>query len=455
MLSVRDLELRVGARTLMEGVTFRVDKGDKIGLVGRNGAGKTTLAKTLAGEHPPTHGVIDRSGEVGLPAAGPARGRPDQPRRTRILDARGLGQIVLGMQKSQQEMGSSDAAVSSSAMDRYAKLEDRFLALGGYAAEAEAASIASNLGLPDRILEQQVSTLSGGQRRRIELARILFAGADTMLLDEPTNHLDADSVVWLRDYLKSFNGGLVVISHDIALVEETVNRVFYLDANRTVIDIYNMGWKNYLRQREADEERRRKERSNIEKKASVLRMQAAKFGAKATKAAAAHQMVRRADKMMSGLDEVRVADRVAKLRFPEPAPSGTDAAGGQQPEQELRVAGDLHRRRPRDRPRFEGRRAGSQRCRQDDAAAHPGGNRRTGHRGDRAGPRPQDRLLRAGTRDHRRASARCCRTWCRRRRTSPRPRRGGCWDRSCSPATTRTSRPACSPAGRRPGSRWR
>jgi ATPase subunit of ABC transporter with duplicated ATPase domains len=134
--------------------------------------------------------------------------------------------------------------------------------------------------------------------------------------------LDADSVGWLREYLKSFNGGLVVISHDIALVEETVNRVFYLDANRTVIDIYNMGWKNYLRQREADEERRRKERSNIEKKASVLRMQAARFGAKATKAAAAHQMVRRADKMMSGLDEVRVADRVAKLRFPEPAPSG-------------------------------------------------------------------------------------------------------------------------------------
>jgi ATPase subunit of ABC transporter with duplicated ATPase domains len=322
VLSVRDLELRVGARTLMEGVTFRVDKGDKIGLVGRNGAGKTTLAKTLAGENPPTHGVIDRSGEVGYLPQDPRAGDPSSLGRTRILDARGLGQIVLGMQKSQQDMGSSDPSVSSNAMDRYAKLEDRFLALGGYAAEAEAASIASNLGLPDRILEQQVSTLSGGQRRRIELARILFAGADTMLLDEPTNHLDADSVVWLREYLKSFNGGLVVISHDIALVEETVNRVFYLDANRTVIDIYNMGWKNYLRQREADEERRRKERTNIEKKASVLRMQAARFGAKATKAAAAHQMVRRADKMMSGLDEVRVADRVAKLRFPEPAPSG-------------------------------------------------------------------------------------------------------------------------------------
>src|SRR5690606_30942408 len=120
----------------------------------------------------------------------------------------------------------------------------------GYAAEAEGASIASNLGLPDRLLSQPLSTLSGGQRRRIELARILFSGAETMLLDEPTNHLDADSVVWLRDYLRDYQGGVIIISHDIELVGETVNRVFYLDANRQSIDVYNMGWKHYLRQRE-------------------------------------------------------------------------------------------------------------------------------------------------------------------------------------------------------------
>jgi ATPase subunit of ABC transporter with duplicated ATPase domains len=143
-----------------------------------------------------------------------------------------------------------------------------------------------------------------------------------MILDEPTNHLDADSVLWLRDYLKGFQGGLIVISHDIDIVEETVNKVFYLDANRQVIDIYNMGWKHYLRQRESDEERRKKERANAEKKASVLQTQAAKFGAKASKAAAAHQMVARAEKLLAGLDEVRAVDRVAKLRFPEPVPCG-------------------------------------------------------------------------------------------------------------------------------------
>jgi ATPase subunit of ABC transporter with duplicated ATPase domains len=219
-------------------------------------------------------------------------------------------------------MASTDAAVSEAAMARYAKLEDRFLALGGYAAEAEAAAIASNLALPDRILDQQLKTLSGGQRRRIELARILFSGADTMILDEPTNHLDADSVVWLREFLKAYQGGVIVISHDVDLVEEVVNKVFYLDANRQVIDIYNMGWKHYQRQRVADEERRKKERANAEKKASALQLQAARFGAKATKAAAAHQMVARAEKLLAGLEDERAVDRVAKLRFPDPAPCG-------------------------------------------------------------------------------------------------------------------------------------
>jgi ATPase subunit of ABC transporter with duplicated ATPase domains len=143
-----------------------------------------------------------------------------------------------------------------------------------------------------------------------------------MLLDEPTNHLDADSVVWLRDFLRSYQGGLIVISHDIDVVESTVNRVFYLDANRQVIDIYNMGWKAYLKQRESDEERRKRERANAEKKAATLSLQAAKFGAKATKAVAAQQMARRAQKLLDDLEDVGQADRVAKIRFPDPAPCG-------------------------------------------------------------------------------------------------------------------------------------
>jgi ATPase subunit of ABC transporter with duplicated ATPase domains len=322
MIAVHDLEIRIGARLLMSGVNFRVDRGDKIGLVGRNGAGKTTLTKILAGDSPPSSGTIDRQGEIGYLPQDPRTGDPEELARTRILNARGLGDIAVKMTGAAEDMGSIDQAIYERGMKSYSRLEEEFQAAGGYAAEAEAAAIASNLGIKESILSQPLKTLSGGQRRRIELARILFSNAQTMILDEPTNHLDADSVIWLRDFLKNYPGGLIVISHDVDLIGDTVNRVFYLDAMRTVIDVYNMGWANYLKQRESDEERRKRERANAEKKASSLQLQAARFGAKASKAAAAHQMVARAEKLLSGLEDVREVDRVAKIRFPQPAACG-------------------------------------------------------------------------------------------------------------------------------------
>jgi ATPase subunit of ABC transporter with duplicated ATPase domains len=320
VIAVTDLEISIGARTLMSGVNFRVQKGDKIGLVGRNGAGKTTLTKILSGEGQPTKGSVQIQGQIGYLPQDPRSGDPEELAKTRILNARGLGDILERMSKASEDM--ADPALHDAAMKKYARAEVEFTSAGGYAAEAEASSIASNLGISEQTLHQPLKTLSGGQRRRIELARILFSDAETMLLDEPTNHLDADRVVWLRTFLKNYQGGLIVISHDVDLVEETVNKVFYLDANRQVIDVYNMGWKNYLKQREADQERRKRERAGAEKKAAVLQLQAAKFGAKATKAAAAHQMQRRAEKLLSGLDEVRAVDKVAKIKFPDPAPCG-------------------------------------------------------------------------------------------------------------------------------------
>src|SRR4029453_6927732 len=122
------------------------------------------------------------------------------------------------------------------------------------------------LGLPDRVLVQPLRTLSGGQRRRVELARILFSDAETLLLDEPTNHLDADSITWLRGFLTGHRGGLIVISHDVGLLDAVVNKVWYLDANRSTVDTYNVGWAAYQAQRETDERRRRRERANAEKK---------------------------------------------------------------------------------------------------------------------------------------------------------------------------------------------
>jgi len=194
--------------------------------------------------------------------------------------------------------------------------------LGGYAAEAQAASLAASLGLPDRVLHQPLRTLSGGQRRRIELARILFSDAQTLLLDEPTNHLDADSIIWLRDHLKNYRGGLIVISHDTDLIEQVVNKVFYLDANRSTLDIYNVGWKAYLAQRETDARRRHREAAGARRQAAALQAQADRMRAKATKAKAAQGMERRAQRLLAGVPGERRGQKVAKLRFPEPAPCG-------------------------------------------------------------------------------------------------------------------------------------
>ncbi|GAA1127087.1 ABC-F family ATP-binding cassette domain-containing protein [Kribbella jejuensis] len=322
MITVSNLEVRVGARQLLAPASFRVGPGDKVGLVGRNGAGKTTLTKILAGEGLPASGSVTSSGEIGYLPQDPRTGDLDVLARDRILSARGLDDVVRRLRSAEKSMGSADEKTRAKGMRRYERAEADLHAAGGYAAESEAARIAANLGLPDRVLGQPLSTLSGGQRRRVELARILFAQAETLLLDEPTNHLDADSIIWLRDFLKSYAGGVIMISHDVNLLEQTVTRVFHLDANRAEIDIYNVGWKAYLSQRETDERRRKRERANAEKKASQLVDQANKMRAKATKATAAQQMLRRAEQLMSSLEDVRAQDRVAKIAFPTPAPCG-------------------------------------------------------------------------------------------------------------------------------------
>jgi ATPase subunit of ABC transporter with duplicated ATPase domains len=332
VITATDLEVRAGARTLLsvEGAALRIQPGDRIGLVGRNGAGKTTTMRIFAGEGEPYAGTIERTGEIGYLPQDPREGDLDMLARDRVLSARGLDTLLADLEKQQAIMAEvADDAARDKAVRRYGELEERFSALGGYAAESEAGRICASLGLPERVLTQPLRTLSGGQRRRVELSRILFAASDTgsgsdttLLLDEPTNHLDADSIGWLRSFLQNHTGGLVVISHNVELLADVVNRVWFLDAVRGEADVYNMGWQKYLDARATDEQRRRRERANAEKKASALRTQAAKMGAKATKAVAAQNMLRRAERMIAELDDERVADKVAKIRFPTPAVCG-------------------------------------------------------------------------------------------------------------------------------------
>jgi ATPase subunit of ABC transporter with duplicated ATPase domains len=331
VITANDLELRAGSRILLSGATLRVQPGDRIGLVGRNGAGKTTLLRVMAAQTQPYGGQVRRTGELGYLPQDPREGDMSVVARDRVLSARGLDQLLPEIEKLQSEMAELvDSEQLDRAVRRYSQLEDRFSALGGYGAENEAARICASLGLPERVLAQSLHTLSGGQRRRVELARILFGALDssggrsntTLLLDEPTNHLDADSITWLRDFLTSHDGGLVVISHDTDLLAAVVNKVWFLDAVRGEVDAYNLGWQRYLEARSTDERRRRRERVNAEKKANALMAQADRMRATATKAVAAQNMQRRAARMLAHTQTEQRAERVARIRFPQPAACG-------------------------------------------------------------------------------------------------------------------------------------
>lgn len=326
MIVADELSLRIGARELLHEASFRVSPGMRVGLVGRNGAGKTTLLNTLAGEvdngQAAYTGTLHRSGQIAYLPQDTRAGGEEATVRQRVLQARGLDGVTDAIARAEQMMAAETGSRQQRAMERYARLEAEFVARGGWSAEAEAARLLANLGLDEHLLHQELHTLSGGQRRRVELARILFSGADTLLLDEPTNHLDADSLAWLRDYLMSYSGGLLIISHDVELLQACVNNVFHLDATRAVLEVYHLGWDNYLAQREIDANRRRRERATAERKAASLFGQAEKLGAKATKAVAAKNMARRAETMLAELAPEEQREKVADLRFPDPAPCG-------------------------------------------------------------------------------------------------------------------------------------
>ena len=327
MLEVNNLSIQFGGLRAVDGFNMTIEKGQLYGLIGPNGAGKTTLTRLLAGEGVTSEviehtGQISRGGEIGYLPQDTHTGDPEELARDRILSVRGIDATIRRIRKAEHEMSTQTGNRQIKAMERYVRLDQEFTAAGGWAASAEAAQMAAALGLPERVLNQTLETLSGGQRRRVELARILFSQAETLLLDEPTNHLDHDSIIWLRDYLRAYKGGFVVISHSVELLQDTVTAVWHLDANRATLDVYNMGWKEYLVQRETDERRRRRERANAEKKAHQLLAQADKMRAKATKAVAAQNMARRAERLLQGTEDARKADKVANLRFPEPAHCG-------------------------------------------------------------------------------------------------------------------------------------
>jgi len=325
MLQVHGVSVEVGGRLIVENVSFSVMPKDKVALVGRNGAGKTSLFKVLGGAAEAAGGSIARKGGFGyLPQDPRIEGVPDtRPAVNHVLSGRAIDEQLERIEKLRIAM-EEDASERNVA--RYSRAQDEFATNGGYAAESEARSIMAGLGLPVDRMDLPIGVLSGGERRRVELSRILFAGSDLLLLDEPTNHLDVDAKTWLLDFMRKYRGALLVISHDLDLLDEAITRVVHLDRpNEDSLGIvyeYRGTYTQYRTARAKDEERLAK--VAVQQSKEIARLQAVvdRFGAKATKAAMAHSKEKQIARLEAQRVEVGPGDRAMKVRFPDPPPCG-------------------------------------------------------------------------------------------------------------------------------------
>ena len=325
MLQVQGISVEVGGRLVVENASFSVMPRDKVGIVGRNGAGKTSLFKVLGGAVEPHGGKILRKGAFGyLPQDPKIPGSREQHSAiSHILSGRNIDEELTRIEKLRLTMEESP---STQNIAKFSKAEDDFASKGGYAAESEARSIAAGLGLkPDR-LNLPIHVLSGGERSRVELTRILFAGSDMLLLDEPTNHLDVDAKTWLLGFMRDYRGALLVISHDLDLLDEAITRVLHLDRPQedSVGELieYRGTYTQYKSSRAADEARLAKKAATQQKEIDRLQGVVDRFGAKATKAAMAHSIEKRIARIEQTKVEVSEGDRVLKVRFPDPPHCG-------------------------------------------------------------------------------------------------------------------------------------
>jgi ATPase subunit of ABC transporter with duplicated ATPase domains len=326
MLSVRGLTVEVGGTLVVEGAALTVRAGDSVGLVGRNGAGKTSLLKVLGGMAEPKAGVIQRPQAFGYLPQDPHLDQipPHVTALTHVLGGRDLDALASRLEELRLKM---EAQPGDDALVRkWSRTHDRFEHEGGYAADAEAKRLLAGLGLRQDRTHLPITVLSGGERRRVELARILFAGSDLLLLDEPTNHLDNDAREWLFGFLRSYRGALVIISHDLELLDESITRVLHLDrpgeADIGDLSEYKGTYTQYKVARACDEERRAKIASRQQAEIARLQTLVDRWGAKASKASFANALETRIARIRSEAVDAPTARRGLRLRLPEPPPCG-------------------------------------------------------------------------------------------------------------------------------------
>jgi len=319
VLQVRNLAIDVVARRVLSDASFTVAPGDKVGLVGRNGAGKTSLLKVLAGEDDAAAGLVGRRGTLGYVPQNPRpRGEAAHSALSHILSGRGLDRAAARLAELHRKLEQDHSLAN---IERFSEAEERYRMDGGYSSESDARRIVTGLGLRADRVDLPLSVLSGGERRRVEIARVLFADADLLLLDEPTNHLDSDAKTWLMDFLRDTRSSVIVVSHDLKLLDASITRVLHLDAGRLIE--YRGTYSQYQEARRLEEkrltslaQRQEAEIQRLSLLAEVMRRQTQK------RAKQAKSIFTRVERMKAQQVVAPRRERKVRVSFPPPPHSG-------------------------------------------------------------------------------------------------------------------------------------
>ena len=266
-LHARDISLALGARHILEGIDLAVDPGQRVGLVGPNGVGKSTLLRILAGLLQPDRGAVTlapATANVGYLPQEPERA--DETVREHLARRTGVAAASAAMDASTTAMAAGDAGAG----DAYSDALDRWLALGAADFDSRVADVWADLGLPERLLDERLPVLSGGEAARVGLAALFLARFDVFLLDEPTNDLDLEGLARLEKFVTGLSAGCVIVSHDRTFLERTITHVVEIDEFTHAASRYAGGWEVYLYERDIARQQARQAYDDYDSKRSSL-----------------------------------------------------------------------------------------------------------------------------------------------------------------------------------------
>jgi len=304
MLHINDLTYRIGGRLLLEDATVAIPKGHKVGLVGRNGTGKSTLFKLVSGEIHPDGGTINlrQGAKLGMVA----QEAPSGP--VSLIDT------VLAADTERSAL--LHEAETTTDPHRIGDIHTRLADISAHSAPARAARILSGLGFDEKAQQSLCSDFSGGWRMRVALAAVLFAAPDLLLLDEPTNHLDLEATLWLESYLASWQGTLIVISHDRTLLNTAVDEIVHLEEQKLVRYTGNYDFFEKTRRERLSQQAKNRTKQLAEQR--HIQSFVDRFRAKASKARQAQSRLKLLEKMEPIATVIE--DKTTNFTFPNPSP---------------------------------------------------------------------------------------------------------------------------------------